>query len=140
MCETAERHLAATGQLLGLAARCRRDLVAAQLAASAGRRDEALAICAATVDEFTALTSALGGTELRAHIALHVAAVVDLGLALSLQSGDAELAFAWSERQRASALATPPVRPPEEGALAHDLDRLRAAITDVDVKARARRE
>ena len=122
------------GQLLGLAARCRRDLVAAQLAASAGRRDEALAICAATADEFTALTSALGGTELRAHIALHVAAVVDLGLALSLQSGDAELAFAWSERQRASALATPPVRPPEEGALAHDLDRLRAAITDVDVK------
>ena len=135
--QTAERHLAATGQLLGLAARCRRDLVTAQLAASAGRRDEALAICAATVDEFTALTSTLGGTELRAHIALHVAAVVDLGLTLSLQSGDAELAFAWSERQRASALATPPVRPPEESALARDLDRLRAAITDADLKARS---
>jgi tetratricopeptide (TPR) repeat protein len=133
---TAERHLVATGHGLGLAARCRRDLVAAQLLASAGRREAALASCAATVDEFASLTSVLGGTELRAHIALHVAAVVDLGVALSVQSGDAELAFAWSERQRASALATAPVRPPEEGELARDLDRLRAAITELDAKAR----
>jgi tetratricopeptide (TPR) repeat protein len=133
---TAERHLAATGQGLGLAARCRRALVAAQLLASAGRREEALASCAATVDEFASLTSVLGGTELRAHIALHVAAVVELGLALSVQSGDAELAFAWSERQRASALATAPVRPPEASALARDLNRLRAAITELDVKVR----
>jgi tetratricopeptide (TPR) repeat protein len=133
--ETAERHLAATRHGLGLAARCRRDLVAAQLLARAGRCEDALSSCAATVDEFASLTSVLGGTELRAHIALHVAAVVDLGVALSVQSGDAELAFAWSDRQRASALATAPVRPPEEGALARDLDRLRAAITELDVKA-----
>ena len=102
----------------GFAARCRRDLVAAQLLASAGRPEDALRRCAATVDEFASLTSVLGGTELRAHVAMHVAAVVDLGVALSVRSGDAELAFAWSERQRASALATAPVRPPEEGALA----------------------
>ena len=94
------------------------------------------AVCAATVDEFASLTSVLGGTELRAHVAMHVAAVVDLGVALSVRSGDAELAFAWSERQRASALATAPVRPPEEAALAHDLDRLRAAIIELDVKDR----
>jgi hypothetical protein len=104
--------------------------------ARVGRREDALASCAATVEEFASLTSALGGTELRAHIALHVAAVVDLGVALAVQSGDAELAFAWSERQRASALATAPVRPPGEGALARDLDRLRAAITEIDIKAR----
>ena len=98
--DTAERHLAATENGLGLAARCRRDLVAAQLLASVGRPEDALRRCAATADEFASLTSVLGGTELRAHVAMHVAAVVDLGVALSVRSGDAELAFAWSERQR----------------------------------------
>ena len=122
--DAAQRHLAATEHELGLATRCRRDLVDAQLLASAGRPEDALERCAATVDEFASLTSVLGGTELRAHVAMHVAAVVDLGVALSVRGGDAELAFAWSERQRASALATAPVRPPEEAALAHDLDRL----------------
>ncbi len=134
--DTAERHLAAMENGLGLAARCRRDLVAAQLLAGVGRREEALRHCAAAADEFASLTSMLGGTELRAHVATHVAALVDLGVALSVRSGDAELAFAWSERQRASALATAPVRPPEEDALARDLDHLRAAVIEFDVKLR----
>jgi tetratricopeptide (TPR) repeat protein len=133
---SAERHLAAMENGLGLAARCRRDLVAAQLLASVGRREEALRHCAAAADEFASLTSMLGGTELRAHVATHVAALVDLGVALSVRSGDAELAFTWSERQRASALATAPVRPPEEDALARDLDHLRAAVLEFDVKLR----
>jgi tetratricopeptide (TPR) repeat protein len=133
---TAECHIAATEHGLGLAARCRRDLVAAQLLARAGRRQDALRRCAAAADEFASLTSVLGGTELRAHVAMHVAAVVDLGLALSVQSGDAESAFVWSERQRASALATAPVRPPEEDALARDLDHLRAAVFEFDEKLR----
>jgi hypothetical protein len=67
---------------------------------------------------------------------MHVAKVVDLGVALAVRSGDAELAFAWAERQRASALATVPVRPPEEAELAYDLDRLRAAITEQEARAR----
>ena len=134
--ETAEHHLAATGDGLGLAARCRRDLVAAQLLASAGRLEDALRRCADTADEFASLTSVLGGTELRAHVARHVAAVVELGVALAVRSGDAELAFAWSERQRASALAHAPVRPPEEAELARDLDHLRAAVSELDAKIR----
>ena len=132
--DTAERHLAATGHGLGLAARCRRDLVAAQLLAGAGRPEDALRRCAATADEFASLTSVLGGTELRAHVAMHVAAVVELGVALAVRSGDAELAFVWSERQRASALATAPVRPPEETALARALDHLRAAVSELDAE------
>ena len=132
--ETATSHLAATGHGLGLAARCRRDLVAAQVLASRGCPDDALRRCAATADEFASLTSLLGGTELRAHVAMHVAAVVEFGVALAVRSGDAELAFAWSERERASALATAPIRPPEEAALARDLDRLRAAVIDLDRK------
>ena len=78
----------------------------------------------------------LGGTELRAHVAMHVAAVVDLGVAMAVRSGDAELTFAWAERQRASALAAAPVRPPEEGALARDLDLLRAAVIEFEMKVR----
>ncbi len=134
--EAAERHITAAGNGLGPASSCRRDLVKALLLAKSGRTEDALRRCAATADEFAALTSELGGTELRAHVAMHVAAVVDLGLAMAVRSGDAELAFAWSERQRASALATAPVRPPEEGALARDLDLLRAAIIEFEVKAR----
>jgi tetratricopeptide (TPR) repeat protein len=134
--DTAERHLAVTGDGLGLAARCRRDLVAAEILASTGRRQDALRRCATAADEFASLTSVLGGTELRAHVAMHVAAIVDLGLALAVHSGDAESAFVWSERQRASALATPPVRPPEEDALARDLDHLRAAVFEFDEKLR----
>jgi tetratricopeptide (TPR) repeat protein len=134
--EAAERHLAATGHGLGPAVRCRRDLVAAQLSAGAGHPDDALSRCSETVDEFASLTSVLGGTELRAHVAMHVAQVLDFGLALAVRSGDAELAFAWSERQRASALATVPVRPPEEAELARDLDRLRAAVSEQEARAR----
>jgi tetratricopeptide (TPR) repeat protein len=134
--ETAERHLTASQNGLGPAARCRRDLVTAHLLASRGRPEDALRQCAATADEFASLTSVLGGTELRAHVAMHVADVVDLGLALAVRSGDAELAFAWSERQRASALTTAPVRPPEEGELAHDLDLLRAAINEFELNGR----
>ncbi len=134
--DTAERHLAAMENGLGLAARCRRDLVAAQLLANSGRPEDALRQCAAAADEFASLTSMLGGTELRAHVAMHVAALIELGVRLAVSSGDAKLAFAWSERQRASALATAPVRPPEGDALARDLDHLRAAVIDFDLKLR----
>ena len=135
--DAAERHLAATRRGIGLAARCRRDLVEARVLAGVGRPDEALARCAATVEEFAVLTSVLGGTEVRAHIAMHVAAIVDFAVALSVHRGDAELAFTWSERQRASALAVAPVRPPEAAELARDLDHLRAAITELDASTHA---
>jgi tetratricopeptide (TPR) repeat protein len=135
--DTAERHLAATARAIGLAARCRRDLVSARVLARVGRPDDALARCTATVDEFAVLTSALGGTELRAHIATHVAAVVDFAVSLAAARGDPAQVFAWSERHRASALAAAPVRPPADPELARELDHLRASITELDGKARA---
>ena len=52
------------------------------------RADDALAACAAAVDEFGELTAELGGTELRAHVALHVAELVATGLELAVQRGD----------------------------------------------------
>ena len=49
---------------------------------------------------------------------------------------DPWLAFEWSERQRATALAAAPVRPPDDVELAADLDRLRAALTQFDAEVR----
>jgi tetratricopeptide (TPR) repeat protein len=121
---------------LGLAARCRLDVVRARDLAATGDDDEALATCTAAVDEFGTLTAELGGTELRAHIALHVSELVETGLTLAVERDDPWLAFEWSERQRASALAVAPVRPPNDAEVAADLDRLRAALTQLDADAR----
>lgn len=121
---------------LGLAARCRADLVNARELAASGHDDDALAACSAAVDEFAELTAELGGTELRAHVALHVAQLVGAGLALAVRRADPVLAFEWSERQRAAALASPPVHPPDDEELAADLDRLRAALTQFDAEVR----
>lgn len=121
---------------LTLATRCRHDLARVRSLAEAGHHDLAIEACARAVDEFAALSAALGGTELRAHIALHVAALVELGTALAVRAGHPPVVLAWSERQRASALTAPPVLPPEDHELASDLDRLRSALTALDAKAR----
>jgi tetratricopeptide (TPR) repeat protein len=135
--ESARRHLDAVDRSdLGLSARCRLDLLRTRELAAAGRGDEALATCAVAVDEFGELTAELGGTELRAHIARHVADLVTAGLTLAVERSDAGLAFEWSERQRASALAVAPVRPPDDAEVAADLDRLRAALTRLDTEVR----
>ena len=135
--EVARGHLAAVGRdELGLAARCRLDLVRARDLAATGHDDEAMATCTAAVDEFGALTAELGGTELRAHIALHVSELVETGLTLAVDRDDPWLAFEWSERQRASALAVAPVRPPNDAEVAADLDHLRAALTQLDADVR----
>jgi tetratricopeptide (TPR) repeat protein len=135
--ESARRHVAVVDRSdLGLSGRCRLDLVRTQELAATGRRDEALATCAVAVDEFGELTAELGGTELRAHIARHVADLVTAGLTFAVERDDAALAFEWSERQRASALAVAPVRPPDDTEVAADLDRLRAALTRLDTEVR----
>ena len=121
---------------LGLAARCRLDLLRARELAASRELDDALATCATAVDEFGELTAELGGTELRAHVALHVTELVATGLELAVQREDPWLAFEWSERQRATALAAAPVRPPDDVELAADLDRLRAALTQFDAGVR----
>jgi tetratricopeptide (TPR) repeat protein len=121
---------------IGLAARCRRDLLAARELAAGGHDDDALTACSAAVDEFGELTAELGGTELRAHIARHVAELVDTGLTLAVARADPWLAFEWSERQRASALAAAPVLPPDDAEVAADLDRLRAELTRYDTDVR----
>jgi tetratricopeptide (TPR) repeat protein len=130
-------HLAAVARDgLGLTTRCRYDLLRARARAAAGDVDAALGTCSDAVDEFGELTAQLGGTELRAHVALHVGELVDLGVGLAHERRDPGLLFCWAERQRAAALSAAPVRPPEDAATASDLDRLRAALTQLDASAR----
>ena len=51
---------------------------------------------------------------------------------MALADGDARGAHFWAERGRASANLMRPLRPPADPALAHDLQDLRATMTEMD--------
>lgn len=74
----------------------------------------------------------LGATELRAGAAVHGNALAALGLRLALASGRASAVLEWAERGRAGALWQRPARPPDDAALAADLDELRVVLAAVD--------
>ena len=76
--------------------------------------------------------SALGATELRAASSQYGVELARLGLGLAVQDAAPARVFRWAERHRASALAMRPVRPPEDGALATDLEALRAVAGRLD--------
>src|SRR5262249_38399087 len=50
----------------------------------------------------------------------------------AVRRGDARMLLLWTERWRASALAVPPVRPPDDDALAEDLAALRDVTRRLD--------
>ena len=81
----------------------------------------------AALDEHRAL---LGATDLRAHAASHGAELARLGLRLALDDGRPRDILTWAERTRAAALHLPPVRPPDDDALADLLARWRQASQD----------
>lgn len=122
---------------LGLVARFRLARVRAQISASRGDRDAALETCQSALDDFADLAGALGGTEMRASIAIHANRLASLGLKLALDASDSDAVLQWAERQRASALAPPPVQPPEDPELERDLTELRTALLALDETGRA---
>ena len=122
---------------LGLVARFRLARVRAQIAASRGHRAAALETCQSALDDFADLAGALGGTEMRASIAIHANRLASLGLKLALNDGDSDAVLQWAERQRASALAPPAVQPPEDPKLERDLTELRTALLALDETGRA---
>jgi hypothetical protein len=124
-------------QPVGLVARFRLEHLRAQCAAATGDRDEAIAICEAALDTFAELAAALGGTEMRASAAVHANRLAALGLKLALHGGDTSSILDWAERHRASALAPPPVQPPEDLELENGLNELRAALVALDECTRA---
>ncbi len=127
---------------LVLAARARRSgpadvrarawLAEALLRKADGRRRAAGSALRAGLRVVEDYQATLGATELRAHVSVHRGALARNGLRMALADGDARAAHWWAERGRASATRMRPVRPPDDPALAHDLQDLRATMAEID--------
>jgi tetratricopeptide (TPR) repeat protein len=76
--------------------------------------------------------SALVAPELRAHAAVYGAELAALAQRLAVRRGDARMLLLWSERWRASALAVPRVRPPDDPELAAALAALREVVRQLE--------
>ncbi|MDA0183361.1 CHAT domain-containing protein [Solirubrobacter phytolaccae] len=125
---TARRYLelAATGGDRGpVQVRTRASHAAALLRLARGDRRGASAAVAAGLRALEAHQMTLGATELRAHASGHGEALATLGLRLAVESGSAQRVLAAAERRRAAGLMRRPARPPDDAALARDLEELR---------------
>jgi len=124
----ADRHLASAarfrhhGPSFGRAAGW---LAQAVRAESRGATPAVLIACRRGLDAASAHQQSLGAPELRAHAAAYGAELTAIAQRYALQRGDARMLLQWSERWRASALAAPTVRPPDDPELAADLAALR---------------
>jgi CHAT domain-containing protein/tetratricopeptide (TPR) repeat protein len=76
--------------------------------------------------------TALGSTELRAHVTAHAEDLATLGLRLAAESRRPERLFVWAERWRATSLRLHPVRPPDDGELAAAMARLRQVVGELE--------
>lgn len=83
------------------------------------------AACARGLDALDEHRSTLGATELRAYATAHGGELAAIAQRRALRRGDVRGLLAWSERWRATALAVPPQRPADDGALVADLAALR---------------
>lgn len=90
-----------------------------------GDRRAANAAIAAGLRALEAHRMTLGATELRAHASGHGEELATLGLRLAVESGSARQVLAAAERRRAAGLLRRPARPPDDEALARDLEELR---------------
>ena len=79
----------------------------------------------------------LGASELRATDAAHASELAVSGVRMALERGRAEQVLGWAERWRAGALLLPPVRPPDDPALAADLEELRALVATLSERGEA---
>ncbi len=100
-------------------------LVTARLRIAAGQATSAQRAVDAGLRLVEHHQSVQGSTETRAHAAGHAKRIADLGVGLAWQSGRPRQILRWFERTRAGALRYPPVRVPDDTALAADLARLR---------------
>lgn len=99
----------------------------ARRAGAAGDDQRLMRACRRGLDVIDEHRAALGSTELRAQATAHGAELALLGQRHALRSGRSRLLLSWSERWRASALAVPPVLPPDDEHSQADL----AALRDV---------
>jgi tetratricopeptide (TPR) repeat protein len=102
-------------------------LASALRAEARGATGAALVACRRGLAAAEEHQRALGATELRAHAAAYGTELAAIAQRHAVRRGDARMLLLWTERWRASALAVPPVRPPDDRELATDL----AALRDV---------
>jgi len=142
------RRIAEAEQHLERAARSRRRgppltrsvgwLAQALRAKARGQVRGMLAACSRGLDALDEHRLTLGATELRAHATAHGAELATLAQREALRHGDPRRLLTWSERWRATALAVPPVRPPDDRELVAELSALREVTRRLDA-ARAER-
>jgi tetratricopeptide (TPR) repeat protein len=94
--------------------------------AVAGPR-QVLNACRQGLDLLDEHRDTLGASELRAQVTAHGAELAALAQRQALRAGRPRRLLAWSERWRATALAIPPVRPPDD----HDLQSELAALREI---------
>ncbi|MFC4585137.1 CHAT domain-containing protein [Sphaerisporangium corydalis] len=119
----ADAHLAAAalGRHRGPAlARADGWLAQALRAMAAGRARGVLHACRRGLDVLDEHRMVLGASELRARATAQGAELAALAQQMSLAAGDARGMLVWSERWRATALAVPPTRPPDDHGLLRD--------------------
>jgi tetratricopeptide (TPR) repeat protein len=73
----------------------------------------------------------LGASELRAHASAQGVDLARLGLSLALADQRPADVLVWADRWRSLALEAPPVRPPDDAALARDLAELRRLNAEI---------
>ncbi|MGH3616139.1 MAG: CHAT domain-containing protein, partial [Pseudonocardia sp.] len=93
--------------------------------------------CGRGLDVLDEYRSVLGSSELQAQATAHGAELAALGQRQALRLGRSRRLLVWSERWRASALAVPPVRPPDDESLQADLSAMRDVVSRL-ATARAR--
>jgi tetratricopeptide (TPR) repeat protein len=97
-----------------------------------GATGPALAACRRGLRAAADHQRSLAAPELRAHAAAYGADLGALAQRHAVRRGDARMLLSWSERWRASALAVPAVRPPEDRTLAADLAALRRIVRGLE--------
>jgi len=130
----ADTHLAAAarGRRQGLALpRAVAWLAEALRAEAAGNPRRLMYACRRGIEVIDQYRGAFGSSELRAQATSHGAELASLGQRHALQLGRPRLLLSWSERWRASALAVPPVRPPDDEQLQADLAAMRQVISQL---------
>lgn len=100
-------------------------LAEALRAEAAGQPRRLLGACRRGLDLLDEHRLTLGGSELRAQATAQGAELAALAQRACLRAGRARELLGWSERWRATSLAVPPVRPPDDADLQADLTAFR---------------
>lgn len=106
------------GRVLGWYAAARRAQVT-------GRRRAVFDACEQGLRILDAYQLSLGAVEMRAAATAHGSALAAIASREALAAGDPRLLLRWTERWRATTFSLPPVRPPDDSALADVLATLR---------------